>query len=53
VLNLKFYLFSDPKHTNDEQNSEENVSHRQQCKTQNKLSKNKDRKRKQSENDRL
>lgn len=50
---LKLAETPDPKHTNDEQNSEENVSHRQQCKTQNKLSKNKDRKRKQSENDRL
>lgn len=50
---LKLTETPDPKHTNDEQNSEENVSHRQQCKTQNKLSKNKDRKRKQSENDRL
>jgi hypothetical protein len=50
---LKLTETPDPKHTNDEQNSEENVSHHQQCKTQNKLSKNKDRKRKQSENDRL
>ena len=50
---LKLTETPDPKHTNDEQNSEENVSHRQQCKTQNKLSKNKDRKWKQSENDRL
>lgn len=50
---LKLTETPDPKHTNDEQNSDENVSHHQQCKTPNKFSKNKDRKRKQSEKDRL